>query len=97
MVFSLLGMALPPGCLLNLMTLTFPALHFGASALMSAESKGSTTAGEKTTFFFGQDVPIPTYLLALVVGKLEGRYEKQAMTDTVTLPGSDIPNDKPLN
>jgi aminopeptidase N len=47
---------------------------------MSAESKGSTTAGEKTTFFFGQDVPIPTYLLALVVGKLEGRYEKQAMT-----------------
>lgn len=40
---------------------------------MSAESDGSKSAGDKTTFLFRQEVPIPSYLLALVVGKLEGR------------------------
>lgn len=41
---------------------------------MSAESTGSTPAGNKTTFLFKQEVPIPTYLVALVAGKLEGRW-----------------------
>lgn len=43
---------------------------------MSAESTYSKLSlkGTSTTFSFKQEVPIPTYLLALVIGRLESRY-----------------------
>ena len=57
---------------------------------MSAESDGCTTADGKSTFSFHQDVPIPTYLLALVVGKLESRcagvYAKPARAEKPLAP-----------
>ena len=49
---------------------TVPA---GLTALMSALSEGNETAIDFTTFRFRQPVPIPSYLIALVVGDMESR------------------------
>lgn len=43
------------------------------TALMSAEQLSGTTTGDITEFTFKQPIPIPSYLLALAVGKLEKR------------------------
>jgi leukotriene-A4 hydrolase len=52
-------------------TLTVPSW---AVALMSAVRAGSRAVPEnKTEFCFKQEVPIPSYLLALAVGQLETR------------------------
>ena len=48
----------------------------GLQALMSAtlvEGNGSKSTGGTQSFSFRQDVPIPSYLLALAVGQLESR------------------------
>ncbi|XP_064400274.1 leukotriene A-4 hydrolase-like [Halichondria panicea] len=43
------------------------------TALMSARVVGKTNHGDITTWKFCQDIPIPSYLIALVVGCLESR------------------------
>ncbi|KAF2069292.1 hypothetical protein CYY_009390 [Polysphondylium violaceum] len=43
------------------------------TALMSALSTGKTEAGDNNVFSFTQEIPIPTYLIAIVVGHLESR------------------------
>jgi len=44
-----------------------------STCLMSALSKGSTkNDDETTTFFFDQPIPVPAYLIAVVVGELSG-------------------------
>ncbi len=48
----------------------------GLTALMSAERKGAEVCSDspdKTVTRFEQNVPIPSYLIALVVGALESR------------------------
>mmetsp|Transcript_6218 Transcript_6218/g.11060 ORF Transcript_6218/g.11060 Transcript_6218/m.11060 type:complete len:694 (+) Transcript_6218:244-2325(+) len=42
-------------------------------ALMSAVSTGSESTGTRTVFTFRQDVPVSSYLIAIVVGNLESR------------------------
>ncbi|EGG17423.1 leukotriene A4 hydrolase [Cavenderia fasciculata] len=43
------------------------------TALMSALSTGKKENGDKTVFTFEQDIVIPTYLIAIVVGNLDSR------------------------
>ncbi|EFA75862.1 leukotriene A4 hydrolase [Heterostelium album PN500] len=43
------------------------------TALMSASSTGKKVDGDKITYTFDQDIAIPTYLIAIVVGHLESR------------------------
>ena len=44
-----------------------------STCLMSALSKGSSTKNaDETTFYFEQPIPIPAYLIAVVVGELSG-------------------------
>lgn len=45
----------------------------GLTCLMSAIGEGSKGDEEFTTFFYKQPVPIPSYLIAIVVGALEKR------------------------
>lgn len=45
----------------------------GLTALMSAKMIGKEENGATTTWKFSQDIPIPSYLIALVVGCLESR------------------------
>ncbi|KAM9983373.1 hypothetical protein ACTFIY_000090 [Dictyostelium cf. discoideum] len=43
------------------------------TALMSALSTGKTESTDSSVFTFTQEIPIPTYLIAIVVGDLESR------------------------
>ena len=45
----------------------------GLQALMSAKVVGKKECEATTTWMFSQDIPIPSYLIALVVGALESR------------------------
>ncbi len=46
----------------------------GLTALMSAIGNGKRELeGGKTEFYFSQRVPVPSYLVALVIGNLQGR------------------------
>jgi len=43
------------------------------TALMSAGMSGSSSEAGVTVWRFSQEIPIPSYLIALVVGSLESR------------------------
>ncbi len=43
------------------------------TALMSAKMVSKTDCGDTTVWKFCQDIPIPSYLIALVIGCLESR------------------------